>query len=75
MDTCFRQQQFTPPSFWDEMIQMEKELPLEMQEFLYQKVKKMKALSLAKKFDAQNYDFQLDEKSLDNFLQQMANTK
>jgi Lhr-like helicase len=69
------QQQPSPASFFDEMIQMEKELPLEMQEFLYKKVKKMRALTLAKQFDAKNYDFQLDEKSFDDLLQQIANEK
>ncbi len=69
------QQEHSQAPFLDEMIQMEKELPLEMQKFLYKKVKKMKALALAKQFDAKNYDFQLDEKSFDDLLQQIANEK
>jgi hypothetical protein len=74
-NTFLLQQQPSPASFFDEMIQMEKELPLEMQEFLYKKVKKMRALVLAQQFDAKNYDFQLDEKSFDDLLQQIANEK
>jgi hypothetical protein len=68
-------QNSSPVSFWDEMIEMEKELPLAMQQLLYKKVKKMRALVLANQFDANNYHFQLSEQMLDELLQQIANER
>jgi hypothetical protein len=65
----------TPIAFWDDMIQMEKELPLETQILLYKTVKKMYALELAKKFDKTNHHFQLNEVLFDDLLLQIANEK
>ena len=55
------------------MVAMEKELPLEIQVLIYQKVKKMKAISLANQFDKQNFSFQMDENIFDDLLEQIAN--
>lgn len=67
------QQNNLQSSFFEEMVAMEKELPLEMQVLIYQKVKKMKALSLAHQFDNENFDFQIDENMFDDLLEQIAN--
>jgi hypothetical protein len=64
-----------PVAFWDDMIQMEKELPLETQILLYKTVKKMYALELANKFDKTNRHFQLSEVLFDDLLLQIANEK
>ena len=67
------QQNNLPVSFFEEMVAMEKELPLEIQVLIYQKVKKMKAISLANQFDKQNFSFQMDENIFDDLLEQIAN--
>jgi hypothetical protein len=59
--------------FWDDMIQMVKELPSETQMLLYKTVKKMYALELANKFDKINRHFQLNEVLLDDLLLKVEN--
>ncbi len=64
-----------PVAFWDDMIKMEKELPLEVQLLLYKTVKKMHAIELANKADNTNHNFHLSEVLFDDLLLQIANKK